>query len=66
MYFKLGGGIVKGISKLGWIVWSRLYIEGGRLKVDTGIGEVVAFPQSETDERWKLTTPQWPIMHVVL
>jgi len=66
IYFKLSGGTVKGISNLGWIVWLRLYIEGGRLKFDTRIGEVVALPQSETDERWKLTTPQWPIKHVVL
>ena len=27
MYFKLGGGTLKGISKPGEIVWSRIYIE---------------------------------------
>ena len=23
-------------------------------------------PQSETERRWRLTTPQWPIMHGIL
>lgn len=66
MYFRLGGGTVKGVSKPGWIVWSRVYVADGKLKFDTGLGEVVELPAEETAERWKLTTPQWPIMHVVL
>ncbi len=66
MYFRLGGGTLKGISKPGWIVWSRVFVEGGKLRFDTGIGEVVELPQAETEERWQLSTPQWPIMHVVL
>jgi len=41
-------------------------VADGRLKFDTGLGEVVALPQKETDERWRLTTPQWPIMHATL
>jgi hypothetical protein len=66
MYFRLGGGTVKGISKPGWIVWSRVFVADGKLKFDTGLAEVVKLPQAETDERWKLTTPPWPIMHAVL
>jgi hypothetical protein len=66
MYFRLGGGTVKGISRPGWIVWSRVFVADGRLKFDTGLGEVVELPQEETEDRWKLTTSQWPIMHVVL
>jgi hypothetical protein len=66
MYFRLGGGTVKGISKPGWIVWSRVFVDNGKLKFDTGLAEVVKLPQAETDERWKLTTRQWPIMHAVL
>jgi L-fucose isomerase-like protein len=66
MYFRLGGGTLKGVSKPGWIVWSRVFVENGRLKFDTGLGEVVALPPGETEERWQLTTPQWPIMHAVL
>jgi L-fucose isomerase-like protein len=66
MYFRLGGGTVKGIAKPGWIVWSRVYIANNKLKFDTGLGEVVSLPLAETEDRWKLTTSQWPIMHVVL
>ncbi len=66
MYFPRGGGTLKGVSKPGPIVWSRVYIQSDRLKYDTGLGEVVALPARETEERWRLTTPQWPIMHAVL
>ncbi len=66
MYFRLGGGTCKGISKPGWIVWSRVYIANDELQFDTGLAEVVQLPQAETNERWELTTPQWPIMHAVL
>jgi hypothetical protein len=66
MYFRLGGGTVKGISKPGWVVWSRVFVADGKLKFDTGLAEVVSLPQAETDDRWKLTTSQWPIMHAVL
>ncbi len=66
MYFRLGGGTVKGISKPGWIVWSRIFVDGGELHYDTGLGEVVALPPAETEDRWQLSTPQWPIMHTIL
>src|SRR6202023_2449076 len=36
MYFLLGGGTVKGISKPGEIVWSRVFVENGQLKADLG------------------------------
>jgi hypothetical protein len=65
MYFRLGGGTLKGISKPGEIVWSRIYIEDGKLKMDLGRAGVVQLPHEETERRWKLTTPQWPIMHAV-
>ena len=66
MYFRLGGGTLKGISQPGWIVWSRVYVENEKhLKFDTGLAEVVELPAAETDDRWQQTTPQWPIMHVV-
>jgi hypothetical protein len=65
MYFRLGGGTLKGISKPGEIVWSRIYIETGGLKMDLGRGGVVALPREETQRRWDATTPQWPIMHAV-
>jgi hypothetical protein len=65
MYFRLGGGTLKGISRPGEIVWSRIYIERGRLCMDLGRAGVVALPQAETERRWRETTPQWPIMHAV-
>lgn len=66
MYFRLGGGTLSGTSKPGSIVWSRVFIEDGRLKCDLGLGSVVELPEEETRERLRLTTPQWPIMHAVL
>lgn len=65
MYFRLGGGTLKGISKPGEIVWSRIFIEGGRLKADLGRAAVRELPREETERRWRITTPQWPIMHAV-
>jgi hypothetical protein len=65
MYFRLGGGTLKGISKPGEIVWSRVFIEDGHLKMDLGRAAVVALPAEETQRRLNATTPQWPIMHAV-
>ena len=65
MYFPNGGGTLKGISKPGEIVWSRVFVENNRLKMDLGRAEVVKLPDHETQRRWKETTSQWPIMHAV-
>jgi hypothetical protein len=66
MYFPLGGGTIKGVSKPGEIVWSRVFVENGKLNADIGRAKAVALPDSETQRRWSITTPQWPIMHAVL
>lgn len=66
MYFRLGGGTLKGISKRGSIVWSRIFVMDGKLCADIGVAKVVDLPQKETERRWQETTPQWPIMHVVM
>lgn len=66
MYFRLGGGTLKGISKPGHIVWSRVFIMNDKLHCDIGVAEVVKLPEAETNRRWAETTPQWPIMHTVL
>jgi hypothetical protein len=66
MYFRLGGGTMKGISKPGHIVWSRIFIMDRKLHCDLGVAKVVELPRAETERRWRETTPQWPIMHVVL
>jgi len=65
MYFRLGGGSLKGISKPGEIVWSRIFVDNGVLKADLGRAKVVELPREETERRWRITTPQWPIMHTV-
>lgn len=64
--FPSGGGTIKGISKPGQIVWSRIFIEDGILQADLGRGHVTALPLEETRRRWQQTTPVWPIMHAVL
>jgi hypothetical protein len=66
MYFRLGGGSLKGISKPGEIVWSRVFVDGGKLKADVGRARAIELPQAETERRWQITTPQWPMMHAVL
>lgn len=65
MYFRLGGGTVRGIAKPGEIVWSRIFLENGKLKMDLGRAKVITLPRAETERRWKETTEQWPIMHAV-
>jgi len=65
MYFRLGGGTVRGIAKPGEIVWSRVFLEDGKLKMDLGRAKVITLPKEETERRWKETTVQWPIMHAV-
>jgi hypothetical protein len=65
MYFPSGGGTIKGISKPGEIVWSRVFVDAGRLCMDLGRAGVVELPLAETERRWQATTSQWPIMHAV-
>ena len=65
MYFRLGGSTIKGISKPGEIVWSRIYVDDGELCMDLGRGKAIELPLDETQRRWNSTTPQWPIMHGV-
>lgn len=65
MYFPLGGGSLKGISRPGAIVWSRVFVEGGKLHADLGLGTVVSLPAEETERRWRETTYQWPIVHAI-
>ncbi len=62
MYFPRGGATLKGISRPGEIVWSRIYVEAGSLFMDIGRGGVAWLPAEEHDRRWKLTTEQWPMM----
>ncbi len=66
MYFPLGGGTLKGTSKPGEIVWSRVYVMDGRLHADIGRGKAVRLPDHEVHDRWQSTTEQWPMMNAVL
>jgi len=66
MYFHMGGGTLKGVSKPGEMVWSRVYVMDGGLHVDMGRATAVKLPKEETERRLQATTPQWPIMHAVL
>ena len=65
MYFPNGGSSLRGIARPGEIVWSRIFVENGKLKMDLGRAGVVKLPKAETQRRWDLTTPQWPIMNAV-
>jgi len=70
VYFPAGGGTIKGVSRPGEIVWSRLYIApntngAARLHLDIGRASVVELPEEETERRWAATNPEWPIAHVV-
>lgn len=66
MYFPLGGSTIRGVSKAGEIVWSRVYIEHSRLHVDIGRGSALDLPEAEVQRRWKSTNPEWPLMNAVL
>jgi hypothetical protein len=66
MYFRLGGGTLKGVCKPGAVVWSRIYSKDGQLHVDIGRATSVDLPAAETERRLQAVTPQWPIMHVRL
>jgi len=65
MYFLKGGGSIKGVSKPGEVVWSRIFVENDRLNMDLGRCKAVELPPEETERRWQSTTPQWPVMHAV-
>ena len=66
MYFPKGGSTLKGVSRPGELVWSRLYVASDSLHMDIGRGGVVKLSDAETARRWQATTPPWPIMHAIL
>lgn len=66
MYFPLGGGTLKGVGRPGHIVWSRVFVEGGAMHLDTGLAEVIVLPAEETERRWREVTYEWPMVSVIL
>jgi hypothetical protein len=66
VYFPLGGSTIKGVSRAGEVVWSRVYIAAGALHIDLGRVTAVSLPPEETERRWQATNPEWPVMHAVI
>lgn len=66
MYFRLGGGTLKGVCKAGDVIWSRVFVEDDELDVDIGRATSVELPNEEIERRWNLVSREWPIMNVVL
>ncbi|OOQ59767.1 fucose isomerase [Mucilaginibacter pedocola] len=66
MFFPKGGGTLRGVSKAGDLVWSRVYVKDNAVHCDLGIGKAVELPEEETNRRWAKTNMQWPMMHGVL
>jgi hypothetical protein len=48
LYFRLGGGTVRGIARPGEIVWSRIFVQDGALHMDLGRASVIELPAEET------------------
>jgi hypothetical protein len=66
MYFRLGGSTIKGASRPGEVVWSRVHVGPGGLGMDIGRCRVVRLPAEEITRRSEATTSQWPVMSAVL
>ena len=65
MYFRLGGGTLKGISKPGEIVWSRDLHRGRRAEDGPRPRRGRRAAAGGNPAPLDSTTPQWPIMHAV-
>jgi hypothetical protein len=66
MYFRLGGSTIKGASRPGEVVWSRVHVGSDGLGMDLGRCRVVRLPETELARRSEATTSQWPVMSAVL
>ncbi|QPM92355.1 fucose isomerase [Pseudooceanicola algae] len=66
MFFPAGGGTLKGYARPGEIIWSRIFLQDGRLHMDLGRGRAVSLPPEEQERRARATNYEWPIMNAVL
>jgi hypothetical protein len=66
IYSPAGGGTLRGAAKPGEIIWSRVFIENGKLKMDLGRASAVALSHEETDRRRNGNLPQGAILHAVI
>jgi len=65
-FFPRGGGTLSGVSRPGEIVWSRVFIMGGKLHADLGRGTSVDLPPDVAQARLDATNREWPVMNAVL
>ncbi|MDR3108540.1 MAG: fucose isomerase [Planctomycetaceae bacterium] len=65
-FSKQGGGIMHGMCKSGEIVWSRMFMERGRLCMDIGRGRALKLQHEEVRRRRMLCTQDWTIMNAIL
>ncbi len=61
-YFPRPGGTFAGEALPGAVTWARTYLQGGRLWMDVGRGEVVKLPAEKREAGWGGTTREWPFM----
>src|SRR2546423_2888757 len=52
MYFRLGGGTLKGISKTGYVGWRRVFVMDRKLHCDLGVARGGGLPLKETQRGW--------------
>ena len=58
--------LVRNPEMPGEVVWSRVFVQHNRLHCDLGLGTAVTVPEEVARENWRLTTSQWPMMHMVM
>ena len=66
MFFKKGGATLAGTGRPGEIVWSRICVDAGELRMDIGRGRVVSLPEAEVKRRAELSNPEWPVVSAIL
>ncbi len=66
MFFPAGGGTIKGYSKAGDIIWSRIFVEDNKLHLDIGRGKAHELSPEECERRSRATDYPWPIMNATL
>jgi len=66
MFFKKGGATLAGTGRPGEIVWSRICVDDGELRMDIGRGRCVTLPETEVKRRAELSNPEWPVVSAIL
>ncbi|MDR0870809.1 MAG: fucose isomerase [Planctomycetaceae bacterium] len=66
MFFKKGGAALTGTGRPGEIVWSRLCVAAGKLRLDLGRGRCVSLPKKEMKRRAESADTEYPVVNAVL